>query len=845
MSSILRQENKAVPPSELELLIFPELKNIIRDESELELERLSNFSNLYSLPPLKYDNEISDVNLVLLTPISESEFEKSEKAGEKKQRFLYYFFIRLLLNFSLISTQDKVLLKIVTYRDFAMEKLLAKSEDFLTFKLSNLEQYIVNLSKLESLIKTISSSFIISTVLKQPHLVNKNKYNLYYQTYFNKMKENAMTKHFLIKSDWSSGDRFRTITKYENFKIDYYKSKIDALLKDKLLFKHLIQGFFFTTPKKVNRKNLRRIYKLVARKQLFRLIARIIKKLVLRRKLLWLNIQINMVRHHTKFYLIGKDYKIYRKKIARTYISQTKKYIVNLRKQKRLNAKYIKCVEFFYDRKHMHKIRKVLSKIYKINLHLRYFVNRFASKLIQKKKRYYDSKFVVPINSKILSYNEILDQLLISKRHVKRKIFDTIIFSYKHHLEKRLLNNIQKKRQMSLEYFIRIMEKEKYYSNHRKTRFNPKLKKWLMKHVNDELNDEFREYFSRPRVILNKREDALESSYAYLPRKPLLFQRDLDSRSFRRKKFTKYNIIRLTKPWIVLQSQFFKYKGSNTISRNLLLNKLNHRLAVPERVERINRSCKRFYNNFLKDNSYQSFINLISKLKTFFLIKPELKRNPKFLFLYLLTSFVGPLFSGISEEREYANQLHTFLTHYLVRIRPYRRYDFTNLIEDLRTGYVTPKPYNLKYLARFFRKTKNIIRKRPNYTVMKFMHRRSLKRLTIRIRSKIAVARGLLPLFKYNLVATDACSPINIKKRFKNKGYHYLFQPDVNKKAKGKYKYYLSALKRTFGYSTTFHTNARLYYFSPFNLFLKNPDEINLALADGVAKYNEIIKKNL
>ena len=129
---------------------------------------------------------------------------------------------------------------------------------------------------------------------------------------------------------------------------------------------------------------------------------------------------------------------------------------------------------------------------------------------------------------------------------------------------------------------------------------------------------------------------------------------------------------------------------------------------------------------------------------------------------------------------------------------------------------------------------------------MKFMHRRSLKRLTIRIRSKIAVARGILPLFKYNLVATDACSPINIKKRFKNKGYHYLFQPDVNKKAKGKYKYYLSALKKTFGYSTTFHTNARLYYFSPFNLFLKNPDEINIALADGVAKYKEIIKnKNI
>lgn len=772
--------------------------------------------------------------------------EESVEVGKKEKLFLYYLLIRLLFNFSLISTQDKVLLKIVTYRDFDMEKIFFQYTTDLTFKPSDLQPYLVNLIKLESLIKKVLSSLTISIILNQPHLINKNKYTLYYQTYFNKLKENSITKHLLLKNEWLSGDHFRIVTKYEDFKIDYYKTKIEALLKDKLLFKNLIQGFFFTTPRKVYRrhlrKKLRRIYKLVAKNKLFKLIARILKKLVLRRKLLWFNIQINMVRHNTNYYLIGKDYKIYRKKIARTYKSQTKKYLKNLRKKKKLNAKYIKCVEFFYNRAHMRKMRNVLDKIYKINLHLRYFVNRFAKKLIRKKNRYYDSKFVVPINSKIVTYNEILDKLLISKISVKRKIFDTILFSYKHHLEKRLLHNIQKRRQMSLEYYIRKMEKEKYYPQYRKTKFNPRLKKWLMKYVNDELNNEYREYFSRPRVIFNKREESVENTYAYLPRKPLLFQRDLDTKSFRRTKYTKYNIIRLTKPWIVLQSQFFKYKGSNLTSRNLLLNKINHRLAIPERIERIYRSVKNFYSNFLKDNSYQSFINLISKIKTFFLLKPELKNNPKYVFIYLLISHISPLFSGIYEEREYAKQLHIFLTNYLVRIRPYRRYDFTNLVEDLRTGYVTPKPYNLKYLTRFFRKTKDIIRKRPNYTVIRFMHRRSLKRLTIRIRSKIAVARGLLPLFKYNLVATDFCSPINIKKRLKNKGYHYLFQPDVNKKAKSKYKYYLSALKRTFGYSTTFHTNERLYYFSPFNLFLKNPDEINLALADGVAKYQRIIK---
>lgn len=709
MSKIFNYTDKNNPPSELELFIFPELTDLKSNEAEFQVEQFLNLNQNYNLPVLKYGKEIYKTNVVSVTPIKESVFEKSETAGVKKQRFLYYFFIRFLVNLSLMSTQDTLLVKISTYRDLKMEQVLSKSENPLIFKPSDLNQYIINLVKLESLIKKLLSSFVISTVLNQPHLVSKNKYTLYYQTYFNKTRKNAMTKHFLIQSDWLSSDSFRTTTKYEEFKIDYYKSKIEALLKDKLLLKNLIKSFFFTNPKKINRRSLRRIYKLVAKKQLFRLISKIIAKLVLRRKLLWLNIQINMVRHHTNFYLIGKDYKIYRRKIARTYISQTKKYTVNSKKGKRLNAKYIKCVEFFYNREHMRKLRKVLFKIYKINFYLRYFVNRFAKKLIRKKIKYYDSKFVVPINSRILSYNEILDKLVIGSSRIKKKIFDTIIFSYKHHLEKRFLKNLQKRRQMSLVYFIRILEKEKYYYNHRKTKFNPRLKKWLMKHVHDRLDDEFKEYFSRPRVILDKREEEIEKTYAYLPRKSVMFQRDLEARSFKKKKRIKFKIIRLTKPWIVLQSQFLKYKGSNTLSKNLLLNKLNHRLAVPERIEKIRRSCKKFYKNFLKDNSYQTFVNLISKLKTFFLFKPELKNNPKYSFLYLLTSYISPLFSGITKEREYAAQLHTFLTQYMVRVRFYRRYDFTRLIEDLRTGYVTPKIENLKYLTRFFRKTQNIL----------------------------------------------------------------------------------------------------------------------------------------
>lgn len=65
MSQILRYENNVVNPSELELLIFPELKNNIRDESELQLERLINFNNNYNLPPIKFDTSLN-INLVKL-----------------------------------------------------------------------------------------------------------------------------------------------------------------------------------------------------------------------------------------------------------------------------------------------------------------------------------------------------------------------------------------------------------------------------------------------------------------------------------------------------------------------------------------------------------------------------------------------------------------------------------------------------------------------------------------------------------------------------------------------------------------------------------------------------------
>ena len=802
MDSILKQEHINVQPSACELLIFPELQEFHSEESTV-------------IKKSKLNNNLQEI----LENLSEINTDVEESISNSKQLFLYYFFSRFFYNLSLLANHKQVLVKIDLNIDFLIYTLSSESIEFLNPV--DLNKYFLNLVKFEtSLIK-------LRRTLSLRFLTNQSKNS--YKNCFHTLNLNFKTKLLVTKSDWFNGDLFRKITKYARFKKTSYKAKLDTILKDKLLLKHLIQSFYFTTPKKVKKKNLKRIYKIVLKNRLFKLIGRIIKKLVLRRKLLWLNIQINIVRF-AKFFLIGKDYKIYRKRLAYSFRSQTNKYIVNISKKRRLNTKFIKCVEYLFDRKLMQKIKGVLNKIAKINLHLRYFLNRFPSKLVKYKIKLSDKHFVIPVNSKILSFDESLEHFSKGTLKHKNKILDTILFLYKHKLEKRLLLNILKKRERPLERYLKILENEKYYQKHRKTRFPKRVRRWLMKYVNESLNNEFCEYFSRPRVIFEKKETETESTYPYLPRIPLKFRRDSNAQSFRRKKRTKYRIIRLTKPLVVLQPHFFKYKGRgiNLLSKNVLRTKLGSKLAVPERIQRIRRACQKFYTNFLKDNSYTSFMNLIIKLKTLFLLKPELKNNPKYLIIYLLSSIISPVFSGISEERDYADQLNIFLSNYLIRMRLYKRYDSTKLVVCLKTGYIIPKPIKFKKLKYIYNKTRSVVKKRPNYTALKFMKKRSLKRLTRRIRSKIAVARGLGSLFKHHLIATKLCSPMNLKKNFKTKGYHYLFQPDIDKKAKAKYKYYFSALKRTFGYATAFHTNARLSYFSPYYNFYKNPVELNL-----------------
>ena len=121
------------------------------------------------------------------------------------------------------------------------------------------------------------------------------------------------------------------------------------------------------------------------------------------------------------------------------------------------------------------------------------------------------------------------------------------------------------------------------------------------------------------------------------------------------------------------------------------------------------------------------------------------------------------------------------------------------------------------------------------------MYRKALKRLTIRIRSKSAAVRGITPLYKHNLMATEYSRPMDLKKRFKNKGYQYLLQHDINEKTRAKYQIYKKALKRSYGYSITFQTTTRFYYFSQYNLFGKKLNENILPEQDIVAKYQEIL----
>ena len=613
--------------------------------------------------------------------------------------------------------------------------------------------------------------------------------------------------------------------------------KINFIIKDNELIKTLYKAFYLYKPKFKKKKTYNRILKIIKRGKFKNLLVFVVNKLVKRRKILWKHINIIMCK--VDFFVIGKDYRVYYKQIARTFISQTIKYCFNAQQQKRLNAKYIKCVELKLDEKFRIEYRRYFNYIIYINKMIHFLYKKFYPILVQYCKKICDKRFVIPYKGKIRSFTEVMNRYLEVDNKEKERIYLAILSLRKFKTEKYLLSKLQKKREINLEPYLRILEREKYYAKHRQTEIDPKIRYWLMKHVYEDVALEYKESFTRPRVNIEKREEIVEESYPYLPRYPLKFVRDVRDEQFKRSKPTKYKIIKLTRPKIVLQPSFFQNsKRKNLIiSRNVLKTKSNTKVGIPHRIQRILHSCDVFYNKLLRKNGYKQFMRIIRQFKIKYLFDLEFRNKPSSIMSYFLFLIMNFKYNGITREREYAHHLKIFLNKYLVRLKLYKRYDLANAFHCLKTGYILPSKENLAAFKRIKGKARRIMQKKPNYVFMRHMFKKSLKRLTIRIRSKAGAIRGIAPLFKYNLMGTDGCSPMNLKKNAMNKGSYYLLQPNVDNKVKYKWKVYNSALKRTLGYSIAYHTNAKLYYFAPYNLFLKKFEEELLPEEDSITKY--------
>jgi len=80
--------------------------------------------------------------------------------------------------------------------------------------------------------------------------------------------------------------------------------------------------------------------------------------------------------------------------------------------------------------------------------------------------------------------------------------------------------------------------------------------------------------------------------------------------------------------------------------------------------------------------------------------------------LYILSLIMKPIFNGIAEEQNYAQQLQEFFNHYLIRIRPNRRYNLAKSVYRLKHGYIFPKPENLEFLKRLVNHTHRIMKKK-------------------------------------------------------------------------------------------------------------------------------------
>ena len=609
---------------------------------------------------------------------------------------------------------------------------------------------------------------------------------------------------------------------------DYKKKKLEKInfiLKDKELLKILYKAFYLNKPKFKRKKVFSRIIKTIRRGKFQNLLGFVVNKLVKRRKSLWRHIHIIMCK--VDFFVIGKNFRLFYKQIANTFISQTDTYCLNDQQQARLNAKFIKCVELKLDKAFRIEYRRYFNNIIYLNKMIHFLYKKFYPILVQYCKKICDKYFVIPYKGKTRPFTEIMDSYLEVNRKEKKNIESSIFNLRKFKVEKYLLSNLQKKKEIDLEPYLIIRAREKYYAKHRRTKIDPKIEHWLMKHVYADMALEDKESFTRPRVNLEKREEILEETYPYLPRYSVKLERDLKNEDFKRAKPTKYRIIRLTRPKIVLQPSFFQdSKRKNLIiSKNVLKLKSNSKVGIPHRVQRIIRGCEVFYKKLLRNNGYEQFMGLIKKFKLKYLFDSEFRNKPSTIMSYFLFLIMNFKYTGITREREYAHHLKLFLQKYLVRLRLFKRYDLANAFNCVQTGYIIPTRANLAAFKRIKGKARKIMEKKPNYVFMSYMLRKSLKRLTIRIRSKAGAIRGIAPLFKYNLMGTDACSPMNLKKNYMNKGSYYLLQPNVDNKVNYKWKSYNSAVKRTLGYYIAYHTNAKLYYFAPYNLFLKKFEE--------------------
>lgn len=813
---------------------------------ELQIDSIERSSNNFELQIdnierfMGYDSSKYKARYMVTKPLPKLDEKNIEerrlKLENKKKRFkqfLLFITSRLFVNtsFSQIKTTNQV--------QIILSKEKVAQEFFFKIKYRPFIPVLKSINEIEKVVSQVLATNSISRVLnfsyEQPFSIED----------FDQVQENYNEKnHDLVGEAKTIDNLFKRINYQKDIKDQLKLKKLDFLLKDKDLIKNFFKAFILNRPQLKKRRTVKKILQNIQRGNLHKLISFVIKKLIKRRKYLWKHINIIMPR--VNFILIGKDYKIYKKKLSRTFISQVNKYSIKKSKKKRLNAKYIKCVELIFPKSFLIEFRRFFKYILHINKMLYYFFNKFYSLLFKYSPKLYDKNFVISFRGKIRSFNEVMSRFLSVNNKGKKKLMLSILLMRKHQVEKRLLKNLRQKRELPLERYIKIMEREKYYPKHRRTKLPLRIQKWLMKHVYDDMALEFKESYSRPRVIVEKREEIVETTYPYLPRDPLRFQRDVERDQFKKSKPVKFQIIKITRPKVVLQSKYFNYyKTGKSISKNLLRTKLNSKVNVPQRVQRILRFCESFYKNLLKGNSYKHFLSLINKFKILYLYKPYLKNKLSTFIGFFLLLIVSPIFRGITEERDYAHQLKVFLNNYLVRLRLFKRYDLANSFNSVNDGYILPTDKNLDFYKKIIVNARKIMQKKPNYIFMRYMYRRSFKRLTIRIRSKIATVFGVMPLFRYNLMATDSCSPMNLKKRFMNKGCFYLLQPNVDFKVKSKYRFYISALKRTYGYSAAYHTNAKFYYFSPYNLFLKKFNNDLLPEEDIIAKYQELcFKKN-